>query len=225
LEAARESKIKLFIQIGTDEVYGSRDYGFFKEEDPLNPSSPYAASKAAADLLSLSFFTTFKLPVIITRSGNNFGSNQFPEKVIPLFITNLLENKKVPLYGDGLNVRDWIFVLDNVEAIDLVIHKGNIGEIYNIGAGNLVANLELTKTILSFMGKDDSFIEKVSDRPGHDRRYALDFSKVRNLGWYPLNSFQDALNITIDWYRKNVDWWKPLKDEKNSYHWLKRAAR
>lgn len=225
LEAAKEQKVKLFIQIGTDEVYGSRESGFSKEGDSLNPSSPYAASKAAADLLAISFYKTYKLPVMITRSSNNFGPYQFPEKIIPLFITNLLENKKVGLYGDGLNVRDWLYVLDNIKAIDLIMHKGRIGEIYNIGAGNLFTNLELTRTILKMMDKDVSFIEEVPDRPGHDARYALDFSKLKNLGWQPRSRFEDALCDTIDWYKENISWWKPLKNEKNFNHWLKWSAR
>jgi dTDP-glucose 4,6-dehydratase len=225
LEAARECKIQRFVHIGTDEVYGSREAGFFKESDPLNPSNPYSASKASADLLVLSFHHTYKLPVIITRSSNNFGPYQFPEKIIPLFITNLLEDKKIPLYGDGLNIRDWLFVLDNVRAIALLMHRGQVGQIYNIAAGNLLTNLELTHTILKMMHKDVSSIEKVNDRPGHDRRYGLDFSKLRNLGWQPEYRFEDALRETINWYKENTSWWKPFKDEENSGHWLQWDAR
>jgi len=211
LEMAKKNKIDLFIQISTDEVYGSKEEGFFKETSPLNPSNPYSASKASADLLVLSYYRTYKIPIIITRSSNNFGPYQYPEKIIPLFITNLLENKKVPLYGEGLNIRDWLYVLDNVSALDIVMHKGKIGEIYNIGAGNLISNLELTKLILKLMDKDECFIEKVPDRPGHDFRYALDCEKIKRLGWRPIYSFKDALISTIDWYKKNQLWWKPLK--------------
>jgi len=211
LEMAKKNKIDLFIQISTDEVYGSREKGFSKETSPLSPSNPYSASKASADLLVLSYYRTYKIPVIITRSSNNFGPYQYPEKIIPLFITNLLENKKVPLYGDGSNIRDWLYVLDNVSALDIVMHKGKVGEIYNIGAGNLISNLQLTRLILRLMDKDEHFVEKVPDRPGHDFRYALNFEKIKMLGWRPNYSFEDALKYTIDWYKQNRKWWKPLK--------------
>lgn len=211
LEAALKNKIKCFLQISTDEVYGSRIKGFFEESDSLNPSSPYSASKAAADLLVNSYFKTYKLPVIITRSSNNFGPYQYPEKVIPLFITNLLLNKRVPLYSKGENIRDWLFVLDNCSAIDLVLHKGKIGEIYNIAAGNYMNNLELTKAILKKMAKPIDFIEYVQDRPGHDFRYAVDCLKISKLGWKTKYNFASALNFTITWYRQNIKWWKKLK--------------
>ena len=211
LEAALKNKIKRFIHISTDEVYGSRAKGFFKEEDPLSPSSPYSASKASSDLLARSYFVTYRLPVIITRSSNNFGPRQYPEKVIPLFVTNLIEGKKVPLYAQGLNVRDWIFVEDNCRAIDLVLHKGKIGEIYNIAGGNYINNITLTKMILSEMNKPFSMIQRVKDRPGHDFRYAIDCSKIEKLGFKPKVSFDEALILTIDWYRKNPRWWKKLK--------------
>ncbi|MFH1201284.1 MAG: dTDP-glucose 4,6-dehydratase [Candidatus Omnitrophota bacterium] len=211
LEAAKRKKVKLFLQVSTDEVYGSIENGSFKEVDPLNPSSPYAASKASADLLARSYFTTYNFPVVISRSSNNFGPYQYPEKVIPLFITNILEAKKVPLYGDGLNRRDWIFVLDNCAAIDLVIHKGLIGEIYNICSGNEFTNRELTDTILAKMGKGEDTIEYVLDRPGHDRRYSVDPSKIRSLGWQPSYDFNSQLALTISWYKDNQKWWQRLK--------------
>lgn len=211
LEAARKSNIKLFLQVSTDEVYGSIAKGKSKETDQLLPNSPYAASKASADHLVRAYSVTYKLPAIITRSSNNFGPYQYPEKVIPLFITNLLEKKRIPLYGDGRNRRDWIFVLDNCSALDCVLHKGNIGEIYNIGAGNEVPNIVLTKKILSLMKASERRIQYVKDRPGHDRRYALDCSKVRNLGWRPKFSFDEAIGLTVDWYKENQEWWKKLK--------------
>lgn len=210
LEAAKKFGIKLFIQISTDEVYGSIAKGAFTEESNLSPNSPYSASKAAGDLLAHSYFITYKLPVIITRSSNNYGPYQYPEKVIPLFITNLLTGKRVPVYGDGLNVRDWLYVIDNCEGIDLVMHKGVPGEVYNIGGGNEIANLELTKTILDITGRPKSFIEFVKDRPGHDRRYALDIAKMKSLGWRPRHDFKSALELTVRWYEDNEAWWKKL---------------
>jgi dTDP-glucose 4,6-dehydratase len=211
LEAAKRNKIERMIHISTDEVYGSRESGSFKEEDALHPNSPYAASKAAADHLVLSYFVTYKLPVVIIRSSNNFGPYQFPEKIIPLFITNALKNKRLPLYGDGLNVRDWLYVLDNCQAIDLVLHKGEVGQIYNVAAGNEETNSELTKHILKIMGKSEELIEYVKDRPGHDRRYSLDWSRIKILGWQPKYQFQQALKETIRWYQTNQQWWKKLK--------------
>ncbi|MGE4357075.1 MAG: dTDP-glucose 4,6-dehydratase [Candidatus Omnitrophota bacterium] len=211
LETLRYKKINLYLQISTDEVYGSREVGFFKEDSPLNPSNPYSVSKASADMLVLTYQRIYKIPAIIARSSNNFGPYQYPEKIIPLFITNLLENKKVPLYGEGANIRDWLYVLDNVSALDTIMHQGKIGEVYNIGAGNLLSNLQLTRILLKIMGKTEEFIEKVPDRPAHDFRYALDFSKITALGWRPRYSFEDALKETIDWYKKNEHWWKPLK--------------
>ena len=211
LEGIRRNKIKRFIQISTDEVYGSCKNGSFKEDDALKPNSPYAASKASADLLIRSYLKTYKIPAIIVRSSNNFGPFQFPEKVIPLFVTNLLDNKKVPLYAKGENIRDWLFVEDNCAAIDIVLHKGQIGEFYNIGADNEITNIELTKRILKHMDKDKDFIESVKDRPGHDFRYSLDSTKIRSLGWSPGYNFEDALSKTISWYRDNTNWWQPLK--------------
>ena len=211
LEAARKSKIQRFLQISTDEVYGSVEKGRSKENDSLFPNSPYSASKAAADHLVRAYGVTYKLPVMITRSSNNFGPYQYPEKVIPLFITNLLEGKKVPLYGDGLNKRDWLFVLDNCRAIDAVLHKGKTGEIYNIGAGREIPNIDLTKKILKLSAMPESRIQYVPDRPGHDRRYALNVNKLRNLGWRQEFSFSNALKLTIEWYKNNPHWWKRLK--------------
>ena len=210
LEAAKKHGVDLFLQISTDEVYGSIIEGAFKETDPLKPNSPYSATKAGADLLARSYFITFKLPVVITRSSNNFGPYQYPEKVIPLFITNALKNKKVPLYADGMNVRDWLFVVDNCEAIDAVVHKGKPGDIYNIGAGSEITNLELTHGILDILGKDKSLIQFVKDRPGHDKRYALDITKLKALGWHPRHDFRSALKLTVEWYKKNEPWWKRL---------------
>ncbi|MDD5491234.1 MAG: dTDP-glucose 4,6-dehydratase [bacterium] len=212
LEAAKKNSITKYIQISTDEVYGSIEKGAFKEADNLKPSSPYSATKASADLMALSYYTTYQLPVIITRSSNNFGPYQFPEKVIPLFITNALEDQPVPLYGDGRNVRDWVYVLDNCEAIDQVMHKGKAGEIYNIGGNNELTNIELTKKILELLGKKDELIRSVTDRLGHDRRYSLDCFKLRSeLGWKPQYDFNQALQDTITWYKENKSWWKRLK--------------
>ncbi len=211
LEAARERKVQRFVAIGTDEVYGSIAKGAAREGDALNPSNPYSASKAAADLLARAYWTTHRLPVLITRSSNNFGPYQYPEKVIPLFITNALEDKPLPLYGDGKNVRDWLYVLDNCAAIDLVLRKGKDGEIYNIGGGHEVENVALTRQVLHLLGKPESLITRVTDRPGHDRRYALDSRKVAALGWKPAHSFASALQATVAWYREHESWWQPIK--------------
>ena len=211
LEAVKKYGIERFLHISTDETYGSIDNGKFKEDDVLLPNSPYSASKASADLLARSYFKTFSLPVVITRSSNNYGPYQFPEKVIPLFISNILQEKKVPLYGTGMNVRDWIYVQDNCEGLDAVLHDGEDGEIYNIGGGNEKTNLELTQIILNELGKDDSHIEYVDDRLGHDLRYALDIEKARKIGWEPKHTFEDAIKKTINWYLENEDWWKKLQ--------------
>ncbi len=219
LEAAKNAGIKRFIQIGTDEVYGSIPEGLSAETDPLEPNSPYSATKAAGDLLALSYYTTYKLPVIVVRSSNNFGPFQYPEKLIPLFVTNLIEDQKVPLYGDGKNVRDWLFVEDNCAAIDMVLHEGTGGEIYNIGGGNQIENIDITNKILAGMDKDESFIEKVNDRPGHDRRYALDSSKLNGMGWNPKNEFDANLDVTIRWYKDNAAWWQPLKEQTEIIKW------
>ncbi len=212
LEAAKKNKINRYIQISTDEVYGSIENGFFKETDNLKPSSPYSSSKASADLLTYSYWVTFNLPAIITRSSNNFGPYQYPEKVVPLFITNALNNQPLPLYGDGMNVRDWLYVLDHCRAIDMVLHKGEIGEIYNIGGENEITNLELTGMILEILDKPTELIKPVEDRLGHDRRYAVDCTKIKKeLGWYPQGNFQQLLVETINWYKTNEQWWRKLK--------------
>ncbi len=211
LDSALKHNIKRFIHISTDEVYGSRIEGAFKETDLLTPSSPYSSSKAGSDLLAQSYYITHKLPVIITRCTNNFGPYQYPEKLIPLFITNLLENKKVPLYGTGKNVRDWIYVLDHCKAIDFILYNGSNGEIYNIGGGAEKTNIEITKKILDILGINESMIEYVKDRPGHDFRYSLDCSKLKTLGWAPENEFNEALENTVQWYVENRWWWEKLK--------------
>jgi dTDP-glucose 4,6-dehydratase len=211
LEAARRQNVCRFVHISTDEVYGSIRTGSFKETDILSPSSPYSSSKAGSDLLALSYFTTYGLPVIVTRCTNNFGPYQYPEKLIPLFVTNLIDGKKVPVYGTGKNVRDWIHVGDHCHAIGFLLEKGNSGEIYNIGGGSEWTNLEITEKILTLLKKDGSLIEHVPDRPGHDLRYSLDCSKLRALGWKPSQSFEGGLRDTVRWYKENEWWWRPLK--------------
>jgi dTDP-glucose 4,6-dehydratase len=211
LEAARELRIPRFVQISTDEVYGSIAVGAASEEAPLRPSNPYSAAKAGGDLLALACWRTHRLPVIITRSSNNFGPYQYPEKVVPLFVTNALDDEPLPLYGDGGQVRDWLYVLDNCAAIDLVLRCGREGEIYNIGGTREIANLALTREILRLLDKPESLIQPVTDRPGHDRRYALDSSKVGDLGWTPAHPFAAALQSTVRWYREHEAWWRPLK--------------
>lgn len=214
LEAARQHNIKRFVQISTDEVYGSlglKDPAF-KETNRLDPSSPYSVSKTAADLLVKSYEKTFGYKAIITRSSNNYGPYQFPEKVIPLFITNALADKPLPLYGSGLNIRDWLYVEDNCRAIDLVMRKGNPGEIYNIGGNSERSNLYITKTILKALNKPDSLIKYVKDRPGHDLRYAIDISKIRRqLNWEPGYRFEEGIRKTVDWYLNNEKWWEQIK--------------
>ena len=211
VEAVKELKIPRFLHISTDEVYGSVERGSSRESDPLRPSNPYSASKAAGDLLALAYWQTHRVPVLITRSSNNFGPYQYPEKVVPLFITNALEDRPLPLYGDGRNVRDWLYVLDNCTAIDLVLRRGTDGEVYNIGGGHEVENVVLTRQILHLTGKPETLIQPVKDRPGHDRRYSLDSKKVRQLGWAPRHKFGDALAATVAWYREHEAWWRPLK--------------
>lgn len=210
LEAARRHEIERFLQISTDEVYGSIENGSFKEDDMLDPSSPYSASKAGADMLCGGYHKTYGLPVLITRSSNNFGPHQYPEKLIPLLITNALRDKPLPIYGDGKNVRDWIYVLDNCEAIDVVLQKGKFGEIYNAGAGNERQNIEIAHFIVKELKKPDSLIQFVEDRPGHDRRYSLDYTKMRGLGWKLRHGFENALKETVKWYLENEWWWKKL---------------
>jgi len=210
LEAARRHGIARFVQIGTDEVYGSIQEGSFSEKDPVNPSSPYSASKAAADLLARAYYVTYNLPVMITRSSNNFGPYQYPEKLIPLFILKAMIGEMLPVYGTGMNVRDWLYVGDNCRAIDLVLHKGDEGEVYNIGGGNEVANLAVTKHILSALGRSENLIEFVQDRLGHDFRYSISSDKIRELGWRPQAEFGKALEETVQWYVDNEWWWKSL---------------
>jgi len=210
LEYARRYDVEKYIQISTDEVYGSVEEGTFKETDILNPSSPYSASKAGADLLVKAYYKTYGLPVLTTRSSNNYGPYQFPEKLIPVLILNALYDKPLPIYGEGKNVRDWIYVLDNCEAIDLVSKKGKNGEIYNIGAGNEKSNMEIAKLILKELNKPESLIKFVKDRPGHDFRYSLDCEKIKELGWMSRYKFDDALNETIKWYKENEWWWEWL---------------
>jgi dTDP-glucose 4,6-dehydratase len=214
LEAARQARrLRRFVQISTDEVYGTVPQGASRETDELRPRNPYSASKAGADRLAYSYWATYQVPVVITRASNTYGPNQFPEKVIPLFITNALDGIPLPLYGDGLNERDWLHVADHCRALDVVIEAGTSGEVYNIGGGNHVRNIDLTKQILQLLGKPESLIQPVADRPGHDRRYALDTSKVQALGWRPQVAFDRGLAETVDWYRENEWWWRPIKEE------------
>ena len=211
LEAARKYQHSCYVQVSTDEVYGSIAEGAVSEDAPLRPSSPYAASKASGDLLALSYFTTFGLPVIIARSTNNFGPYQYPEKLIPLFVTNALEGKPLPVYGDGLHVRDWLYVLDNCRAIDRVLHQGQAGTIYNIGGGNERTNLTIARMIVHELGRPESLIQHVRDRVGHDRRYAVRCDRIAALGFYPAYTFEATLRETIRWYVDSADWWQGLK--------------
>jgi dTDP-glucose 4,6-dehydratase len=214
LEAARQATdLRRFVQISTDEVYGSVPEGSSREGDELRPRNPYSASKAGADRLAYSYWATYNVPVIVTRASNNYGPCQFPEKVIPLFITNAIDDRPLPLYGDGLNERDWLHVLDHCRAIDLLIDAGTSGEVYNIGGGNGVPNAVLTRRILDVLGKPASLIRHVPDRPGHDRRYSLDTSKLQSLGWRPEVPFDEGLAETVGWYRDNEWWWRPIKHE------------
>ena len=211
LDAVKKNNVKTYLQVSTDEVYGSIPVGSWPESDPLLPNSPYAASKASADLICRSYFKTHGVDVRVTRCSNNYGRNQYPEKVIPLFVTNLIDNKKVPVYGSGLNVRDWLHVDDHCYGIYLALTKGKAGEIYNIGGGTELNNIELTKKILNLMGKDDSSIEYVEDRKGHDLRYSVDISKItRELGYKPQVKWETGLRDTVEWYLTNEAWWRPL---------------
>ncbi len=226
LEAARHHRLARYLQVSTDEVYGSIGTGAFLETDALRPSSPYAASKAGGDHMVRAYFTTHRLPVLITRAANNFGPNQYPEKVVPLFITNALDDRPLPLYGDGRQVRDWLYVLDHCAALDLVLHKGAEGEVYNVGGGCELENLALTRRILGLLGKPERLIQPVPDRPGHDRRYAVDTSKLRALGWAPEHAFDEALAATVAWYRANEAWWRPIKSgEFRQYYQRQYGAR
>ncbi len=210
-DTARHLEVDKVVHVSTDEVYGSIGEGSFTESDRLEPSSPYSASKAGADLIALAYRETFGLPVSVTRTTNNFGPYQHPEKLIPLFTTNLLDGLKVPLYGDGQNVRDWCHVDDNCAAIDLVLRHGQPGEIYNIAGGNELTNRDLTNRLLALCGRDESFIQPVADRLGHDRRYSVDAAKMKELGWSPVRELGEALAATVAWYRDNRWWWEPLK--------------
>jgi dTDP-glucose 4,6-dehydratase len=228
LEAARNNGNKRFHHISTDEVYGHLEPNDppFNENTPMSPRSPYSASKAASDHLTMAYFHTYGLPVTISNCSNNYGPYQFPEKLIPLFITNLIEGKKVPVYGDGMNVRDWLYVEDHCEAIDLIISKGKMGETYCIGGNSEKTNLEITKKIIELMGKSEDAIEYVKDRLGHDRRYAIDFSKIKNeLGWEPKINFDEGLKATIEWYKNNESWWKNIKSGEYQEYYKKQYGK
>ena len=203
--------IQRFVHISTDEVYGSIEEGSFAETDPLAPRSPYSAAKAGSDLIALAYHETHALPVLVTRSSNQFGPHQFPEKLIPFFVTNLLDGQQVPLYGDGMNIRDWLFVRDNCAGVDLVLRRGEVGEIYNIGGGNERTNRDITDRLLGMLDRDEDSVTYVEDRLGHDRRYSITSEKIRSLGWSPEVDFEDALAETVAFYRDNRDWWEPLK--------------
>jgi dTDP-glucose 4,6-dehydratase len=227
LQASRKFPIKLFIQVSTDEVYGSISEGSFRETDALNPSSPYSASKAAGDRLAYAYWVTYRLPVIILRPCNIYGPNQYPEKFIPLFITNAIEGKPLPLYGDGRQVRDWLYVTDLCEAIELIMEKGTPGEVYNIAAGNEENNLKIANRILEILGKDKSLIQHVKDREGHDRRYSMSFAKIQQLGWKPsvsMDSTTGGLKETIDWYLNNRPWWEGIKRGRYTKYYKKQYA-
>ena len=218
LDAAREAnRLRCFVQISTDEVYGSVETGSSRETDEIRPRNPYAASKAGADRLAYSYWATHGVPVIITRGSNNYGPHQFPEKIIPLFVTNAIDRLPVPLYGDGKNIRDWLHVEDHCRAIDLLIEKGNAGEVYNIGGGNEIRNVDLTHRILELLDRPTSLITPVEDRLGHDRRYSVDTGKLRALGWRPRHAFEEGLRATVDWYRENEWWWRPIKEADPAY--------
>ena len=216
LQASKELGVNRYLQVSTDEVYGTLGKtGYFYETTPLAPNSPYSASKASADMLTRAYYETYKLPVLNTRCSNNYGPYQYPEKLIPFFISKLLKGEKVPVYGDGLNVRDWLYVYDHCEAIDVVLHKGKIGEVYNIGGHNEKTNLEITHLILDAMGKDESSIEYVQDRLGHDRRYAISNDKITSeLGWKPSLTFEEGIKLTIDWYLNNQKWIEQIEAKK-----------
>lgn len=216
LQAAKENKTQRYLQVSTDEVYGSLgDTGYFYETTPIAPNSPYSASKASADMLVRAYYETYKMPVLTTRCSNNYGPYQYPEKLIPFFIMQLLKGEKVPVYGDGLNVRDWLYVYDHCSAIDTVLHKGRVGEVYNIGGHNEKTNMEITNIILEAMSKDESSIRYVEDRLGHDRRYAIDNTKIQTeLGWEPSLMFEEGIKLTIDWYLNNQEWIKTIEAKK-----------
>ncbi len=219
LEEARRHapRLKKFIQISTDEVYGSIDSGSFKETDPLSPRNPYSASKAGGDRMAYAYSETYGLPVVVTRASNNYGPFQYPEKLIPLFVTNAIDDQPLPLYGDGRNVRDWLFVEDHCAAVDFLIEHGQKGEIYNIGGGNELENRHITHRILELVGKPESLIKPVADRQGHDRRYSLDCTKLEKLGFNSAAQFDDALALTVEWYRTNEAWWRAIKEKSAEY--------
>ncbi len=228
LENAKRFGVEKFIQISTDEVYGSLgSEGQFEETTPLQPNSPYSASKAAADMMALAFHHTYHVPVVITRCSNNYGPYQFPEKLIPLMIINSLNNKKLPVYGDGLNVRDWIYVIDHNKAVELVFDKGKVGEVYNVGASIEKPNIDIIKSVLKQLGKTEELIEYVKDRPGHDRRYAINSTKIKKeLGWEAEHTFEQAMKDTIHWYLKNEKWWKEIiSGEYQNYYKLQYSSR
>lgn len=224
LDAAREHEITKFVHVSTDEVYGELDFDpetFFTEETPLQPNSPYSASKASSDMLVRAYYETYKLPINITRCSNNYGPYHFPEKLIPLTISRVVNNQKVPVYGDGKNIRDWLHVIDHCAAIDLVLHKGDLGEVYNVGGHNEQTNLEVVKTIISTLGKSEDLIEFVEDRLGHDKRYAIDPTKLEQLGWKPTYNFETGIAQTIQWYLDNKEWWKQIIDGEYQYYFEK----
>jgi len=211
LEASRLKGLSLYVQISTDEVYGHIEKGSSTEEYPLQPTNPYSATKAGADRLCYSYFVTYKLPMIITRASNNYGPYQYPEKLIPLCITNAIENKLLPIYGDGQQMRDWLYVEDHCDAINFLIEKGTRGEVYNIGGGNLLPNIKIAQKILELLDKPDALIQYISDRPGHDRRYSLNIKKIKELGWEPKYKFKTAFEETVRWYSENEEWWRKIK--------------
>ena len=217
LEEAKRIGVKRFIQISTDEVYGSIDTGSFTEESALTPRNPYSASKAGGDRLAYSYWASYRVPVVITRASNNYGPYQYPEKLIPLFVTNALDDLPVPLYGDGRNVRDWLHVDDHAAAIEFLIERGEPGEVYNVAGGNETENIEITKKILKILGKPESLIRPVADRSGHDRRYSLDAGKLAGLGFSPKHRFDGALESTVAWYVEHPEWWRPIKDHDPHY--------
>jgi dTDP-glucose 4,6-dehydratase len=211
LEAARKHGTSRFLQISTDEVYGDVPVGSSVESDPLRPRSPYSASKAGGEMLVQAYYTTYEMPVLITRGSNNYGPYQYPEKLIPVLITNALDDQELPIYGDGQQIRDWLYVLDHCSAVDVVLHSGEPGEAYNVGAGNEWRNLDIAHKVLELLGKPRSLLRSVKDRPGHDRRYSLDCEKLRRLGWAPARVFEEGLAETVRWYVDNQDWWRPVK--------------
>ena len=217
LEAARQNKHTRFLHVSTDEVYGSIDQGSFKETDPIEPNSPYSASKAGGEMLVRAYHHTYGLPTIVTRGSNTFGPYQYPEKILPLFVTNLIDNKPVPVYGDGLQVRDWIYVEDHCQGIDIALHHGEVGQAYNVGGGNERTNIDVTRRLLSHLGKTDELIRYVADRPGHDRRYSLDTTKIRGMGYKPVATFEQRLEETVNWYLTNEPWWRKIQEGDRDY--------